>query len=67
MPGVIGTVGTILGDAKANIDDMVVGRTEHRCRRAHGAVHLDAGGDDVVAEALRGADGIIDARAIDLD
>ena len=45
VPGVIGTVGSILGDAKVNIDDMVVGRTTLRrgrrswcCRRRRPSV-----------------------------
>jgi D-3-phosphoglycerate dehydrogenase len=66
VPGVIGTVGSILGDAKVNIDDMVVGRTPTGAAALmvlSTALPVD---DDVVA-ALRDADGIIDARAIDLD
>jgi len=66
VPGVIGTVGTILGDAKANIDDMVVGRTRTGAAALMVLSTSTPVGDDVVA-ALRGADGIIDARAIDLD
>ena len=66
VPGVIGTVGTILGDAKVNIDDMVVGRTTSGAAALMVLSTAAAVGDDVVA-ALRACDGIIDARAIDLD
>jgi D-3-phosphoglycerate dehydrogenase len=66
VPGVIGTVGSILGDAKVNIDDMVVGRTTTGAAALMVLSTASAVGDDVVA-ALRRADGIIDARAIDLD
>jgi D-3-phosphoglycerate dehydrogenase len=66
VPGVIGTVGSILGDAKVNIDDMVVGRTATGAAALMVLSTATAVGDDVVA-ALRHADGIIDARAIDLD
>lgn len=66
VPGVIGTVGTILGAAKVNIDDMVVGRTTSGAAALMVLSTAAAVGDDVV-ETLRAADGIIDARAIDLD
>jgi D-3-phosphoglycerate dehydrogenase len=57
-PGVIGTVGTILGDAGVNIADMDVGRAE----QAGTAVMLIAPSSIVppaVVEALRRAPGII--------
>ena len=57
-PGVIGTVGTILGDAGVNIADMDVGRAE----QAGTAVMLIAPTSIVppdVVEALRSAPGII--------
>jgi D-3-phosphoglycerate dehydrogenase len=66
VPGVIGTVGSILGDAKVNIDDMVVGRTTSGAAALMVLSTAAAVGDDVVA-SLRSAEGIIDARAIDLD
>ncbi|MGZ6885960.1 MAG: phosphoglycerate dehydrogenase [Acidimicrobiia bacterium] len=66
VPGVIGTVGSILGDAKVNIDDMVVGRTSSGAAALMVLSTAGAVTDDVIG-ALRGADGIIDARAIDLD
>ncbi len=66
VPGVIGTVGTILGDAKVNIDDMVVGRTSSG-QAALMALSTTMPVDDDVVETLRGAEGILDARAIELD
>ncbi|MGZ4690257.1 MAG: phosphoglycerate dehydrogenase [Acidimicrobiia bacterium] len=66
VPGMIGKVGTILGDAGVNVDDMDVGKT------AEGEAALMAisttmpVGEDIVA-ALRRQDGVVDARAIELD
>ncbi|CAN5799001.1 phosphoglycerate dehydrogenase [soil metagenome] len=56
-PGVIGRVGTILGDAGVNIDDMDVGRSS----AVEGALMVIATSEPVpaeVAERLRGAAGI---------
>src|SRR4029453_5935098 len=58
VPGVIGTVGSILGDAKVNIDDMVVGRPPPGAAALMVLSTAVGVGDDVVA-ALRSADGII--------
>ena len=66
VPGMIGTVGTILGDAEVNIDDMDVGQTRRRRGRAMACRPRPPSPDDVVA-ALRAQDGIVDARAIELD
>ena len=60
-PGVIGTVGTLLGDAGVNIADMDVGRAEE----AGTAVMLIAPTSVVptdVVDALRAAPGIIRSR-----
>jgi D-3-phosphoglycerate dehydrogenase len=65
VPGVIGTVGTILGDAAVNIDDMVVGRT-NTGQAALMALSTTEPVPAAVIESLRRADGIIDARAIEL-
>jgi D-3-phosphoglycerate dehydrogenase len=62
-PGVIGRVGTILGDAGVNIDDMDVGRSS----AVDGALMVIATSEPVppeVAEALRGAEGILSAVVI---
>lgn len=63
-PGVIGTVGTLLGDAGVNIADMDVGRAPE----GDTAVMLIAPTCEVPAEvlaALRDAPGIISALALD--
>ncbi|MEX2627481.1 MAG: phosphoglycerate dehydrogenase [Ilumatobacteraceae bacterium] len=62
-PGVIGAVGTLLGDADVNIADMAVGRAEE----AGTAVMLIAPTDEPAAELLarlRTAPGIIDVRSL---
>lgn len=62
-PGVIGRVGTILGDAGVNIRDMDVGRSA-----AQGAalmvIATQAGVPDAVVDTLRGADGIVSVAVI---
>ena len=65
VPGVIGVVGTILGDALVNIDDMVVGRTSTGQAALMALSTTAPVGVDVIA-ALRAEDGILDARAIEL-
>ncbi|MEZ5178597.1 MAG: NAD(P)-dependent oxidoreductase [Acidimicrobiales bacterium] len=62
-PGVIGRAGTILGDAGVNIADMDVGRSSG----GSGALMVIATTEPVpaeVAEALRGADGIVSVSVI---
>jgi D-3-phosphoglycerate dehydrogenase len=62
-PGVIGRVGTILGDAGVNINDMDVGRSAE----GEGALMAIASGAPVPLPALdrlREADGIISAQVI---
>jgi D-3-phosphoglycerate dehydrogenase len=66
VPGVIGTVGSILGDAKVNIDDMVVGRTSSGAA-ALMVLSTAAAVDEAVIDTLRAAEGILDARAIDFE
>jgi len=63
-PGVIGTVGTVLGDAQVNIADMDVGRVDGE----DSAVMLIATGSvvpDEVLDALRGSPGITSVVALD--
>jgi D-3-phosphoglycerate dehydrogenase len=66
VPGMIGKVGTILGNAGVNVDDMDVGKT------AEGEAALMAisttvpVGNDII-DTLRAEDGVVDARAIELD
>jgi D-3-phosphoglycerate dehydrogenase len=62
-PGVIGRVGTILGDAGVNIADMDVGRRA----QADGALMVIATSQPTpsdVVEALRACDGIIDVAEV---
>ena len=64
-PGVIGIVGSILGEAGVNIDNMDVGRDE---TRASAIMVLDVGQpvSGEVVEALRAADGVLSVSVIDL-
>ena len=67
VPGVIGTVGSILGDAKVNIDDMVVGRTSSGAAALMVPVDVGRRRRRRWSTPLRAADGILDARAIDFE
>jgi D-3-phosphoglycerate dehydrogenase / 2-oxoglutarate reductase len=65
-PGLIGTVGSILGEARVNIADMDVGTN------AEGAPALMAIATDIpvpreVVERLRAEPGVLDARALELE
>jgi D-3-phosphoglycerate dehydrogenase len=63
-PGVIGTVGTVLGDAQVNIADMDVGRVDGE----DSAIMLIATGSavsDEVLHALRESPGITSVVALD--
>lgn len=62
-PGVIGTVGTLLGDAGVNIADMDVGRA-HEAGTAVMLIAPSAAVPDTVLEALRAAPGIITVAAL---
>lgn len=65
-PGMIGRVGTTLGDAGINIADMALGRGPSG---EHAVMVLSTDspvGPDVV-ERLRAQDGILDAKSIELD
>ncbi len=65
-PGMIGRVGSIMGDAKVNIDDMDVGTNadgEAALMVLSTSTHVS---DDVIQQLLA-VDGIYDAKAIDLD
>jgi len=66
VPGVIGRVGTILGDAGLNIADMEVGRGpggEHALM----VISIDSPCGADTLDTLRAADGILDVNSIDLD
>jgi D-3-phosphoglycerate dehydrogenase / 2-oxoglutarate reductase len=65
-PGMIGTVGTILGAAGVNIADMDVG-TNAEGAPALMAISTDAPVPRDVVDRLRAEPGILDARALELD
>ncbi|MDH3683124.1 MAG: phosphoglycerate dehydrogenase [Acidimicrobiia bacterium] len=65
-PGVIGKVGTVLGDAGVNIDNMDVGRPQD----ARSAIMVIAVTEPLppgVVEALRASDGVLSVDVIDID
>jgi D-3-phosphoglycerate dehydrogenase len=64
VPGMIGKVGSIVGDAGINIDDMDVGKTAAG-QAALMALSTTSPVPPEVVERLRSEDGIVDARAID--
>ena len=66
VPGMIGTVGTILGRAGVNIDDMDVGVSHTGAAAMMAIATSDAVPADVVDE-VRASAGVIDAKAIELD
>lgn len=65
VPGVIGRVGTILGESGVNISRFHLGRKE-RGGEAVAVIETDAPVDDKTLEALRAFDQIISARQIEL-
>jgi D-3-phosphoglycerate dehydrogenase len=70
VPGVIGKVGTILGDHKINIADFSLGRRTGNGpagkREAIAVVHVDGAVPDRVLAALRKVPAIARAKAIRL-
>jgi D-3-phosphoglycerate dehydrogenase len=65
VPGVIGMIGTILGDAGVNIDDMDVGRSPSGAA-AMMAISTSSPVPVEVVEHLRSRPGVVDAKAIEL-
>jgi D-3-phosphoglycerate dehydrogenase len=65
VPGMIGTVGSILGAAGVNIADMGVGRSPSGEAALMAISTSDAVAADVVAK-IRAEAGILDAKAIEL-
>src|SRR5256714_916641 len=65
VPGVIGRVGTILGDAGINISAFHLGRRE-RGGEAMAVIEIDGPLDERTSSDLRGCDGIITAQQIEL-
>ncbi|HEY0173039.1 MAG TPA: phosphoglycerate dehydrogenase [Pyrinomonadaceae bacterium] len=66
VPGVIGRVGTILGDHGVNISRFQLGRRE-RGGEAMAVIETDAPPDDPTLEELRGFGPVISARRIRLE
>jgi D-3-phosphoglycerate dehydrogenase len=65
VPGVIGRVGTILGDAGINISAFHLGRRE-RGGEAMAVIEIDGRLDDQTISALRNSDGVLTAQQIEL-
>ncbi len=68
VPGVVGKVGTILGNAEVNIADFSLGRVGDSRRNAFaiGIVHIDGRVPEKVLEKLRKVEAIVEARAVSL-
>ena len=62
-PGMIGRVGTVLGEAGVNIDDMAVGSTAQGTK-ALMVIATDAPVSDAAQSELRGVDGIVSVAAV---
>jgi D-3-phosphoglycerate dehydrogenase len=65
VPGVIGRVGTILGDHGVNISHFHLGRQE-RGGEAMAVIEVDVALDDATLKELRGFEPVISARQIEL-
>ncbi|MDQ6651484.1 MAG: phosphoglycerate dehydrogenase [Acidobacteriota bacterium] len=65
VPGVIGRVGTILGEHGVNIGHFHLGRRE-RGGEAMAVIEVDARADDTTLEALRSLDEVLSAQEIEL-
>lgn len=64
-PGMVGKIGSILGEAGANIAGMYLGR-EFRQGTAVMALSLDGPVSDATMEEIRGVEGTISARLVEL-
>ncbi len=65
VPGIVGSVGSLLGDHKVNIASMSLSRNQVG-GRALTVLNLDSAPDDKVLEDLEALEGIHEARAISL-
>jgi D-3-phosphoglycerate dehydrogenase len=65
VPGVIGRVGTTLGEGGVNISHFHLGRRE-RGGEAMAVIEIDAPIDRETLEALKSLDQVIEARSIEL-
>jgi D-3-phosphoglycerate dehydrogenase / 2-oxoglutarate reductase len=70
VPGVIGRVGTILGDHRINIGNFALGRANGREGAAAGTalavVQVDGNVTDTVLDALRSVEAITEVRLVEL-
>jgi D-3-phosphoglycerate dehydrogenase len=70
VPGVIGRIGTILGEAKLNIANFALGRTREKSGQALAVVQLDTptpSGLETALAALRQVEAITSVRIVELD
>jgi D-3-phosphoglycerate dehydrogenase len=71
IPGVIGRIGTILGEHQVNIANFALGRSTRRGHGSHGSalavVQVDGEVTAKVLDALRAAEGITEAGLISLN
>jgi D-3-phosphoglycerate dehydrogenase / 2-oxoglutarate reductase len=71
IPGVIGRIGTILGEHKINIANFALGRSDRSPRvplgNALAVIQIDGKGTEAVLASLRGAEGITQAQLVHLD
>jgi len=68
QPGVIGTVGTMFGDAKVNIADMVISREVQPDGTAHAlmVIKTDSNPTDALLTGLRSRPGIVRVKPVEL-
>jgi D-3-phosphoglycerate dehydrogenase len=65
QPGMMGRIGSLLGEADVNISAMHLGRSAPRTD-ALMVLALDEAVPDAVAERIRGLDGVLDLWRIEL-
>jgi D-3-phosphoglycerate dehydrogenase len=71
VPGVIGRIGTVLGEQRVNIANFALGRSTRRGHGLHGSalavVQVDGEVTPKMLDALRAAEGILQAGVVDLN
>jgi D-3-phosphoglycerate dehydrogenase / 2-oxoglutarate reductase len=71
VPGVIGRIGTILGEHQVNIANFALGRPSRHGHGSHGSalavVQVDGEVTLKVLDALRAAEGILEAGVVSLN
>jgi D-3-phosphoglycerate dehydrogenase / 2-oxoglutarate reductase len=67
VPGMVGRVGTKLGEQGVNISAAAVGRQERAADLAVMAVTTDAAVPDAVVSEIAASDGFVSGRSISLD